>query len=120
MPYPAYTTTPARRHTATIVSGASLSDSVAIPYTHTLIGIVMPAAWDTAALTFQGSFDGSTFGDLYDDTGTEVTVPTAAGRVVYISDANLRAVIALKLRSGTAGTPVNQTAERLITVLSHP
>jgi hypothetical protein len=53
MPFSAPTLTPGRRHTATIALGASLSDAVAIPLTHTLYGIVMPAAWDTADLTFQ-------------------------------------------------------------------
>lgn len=125
MPYTYPTTAPSRKHTATIASGASLSDAVAIQPTHTLAGILMPAAWDAAGgvptpLTFQGSFDGTNYGDLYDDTGIELTIPAAAGRIIPIADSTLRTMPYLKIRSGTSATPVAQTAERTITLFSHP
>ena len=65
MPYLVTADTPGRIHTATIALSGSLSAAVAIPLTHNLVGLVMPAAWDAADLTFQGSFDGTTYGNLY-------------------------------------------------------
>ena len=120
MPYLVTADTPGRVHTATIALSGSLSGAVAIPYTHTLVGLVMPTAWDTADLTFQGSFDGTTYANLYTDGGTEVNVPAAAGRSIYVNTAELRAYPYLKIRSGTQGTPVAQTAARVITLISHP
>jgi len=120
MPYTYPTTAPSRKHTATIASGASLSDAVAIQPTHTLAGILMPAAWDAADLTFQGSFDGTNYGDLYSDDGSEVTIPAAAGRIIPVGSSDLRAMPYLKVRSGTSTTPVAQTAQRVITLVSHP
>lgn len=120
MPYTYPATAPSRKHTATIASGASLSNSIGIQPTYTLAGIQMPAAWDAASLTFQGSFDGTTYGDLYDNAGIEITIPAAAGRIIPIADSTLRTMPYLKIRSGASATPVAQTAERTITLFSHP
>lgn len=101
----------------TIANGAALSSSI------TMIGLVLavlklPAAWTAAALTFQASFDGgTTWNDVYDDAGTEVTIASAA---VVASRAIVNKTILeqlaglpmIRLRSGTAGIPVNQAAER--------
>lgn len=79
-----------------------------------LVGIVMPAAWDTANLTFQASYDGTTYNNVYDSSGNEVTVTAAASRFIQISPAAWSSVAYLKVRSGTSGTPVTQTAARTI------
>jgi hypothetical protein len=106
--------------TATIASGQSLSDALRIALEITLIGLIMPAAWDAADITFQASWDGSTYRDLFTQDGTEVTVTAAAGQTYYINNTSIRAFPYLKLRSGTTALPVNQTAARTITLITSP
>lgn len=101
--------------TATIALNASLSDVVEIGSAK-FLGLVMPAAWDTAGITFQVSYDGTNFQNLYNDSGVEVSVTAAASRNIALD------VVALdlapwqfiKIRSGTAASAVNQTAARTL------
>jgi hypothetical protein len=110
-------TTGIKALSATIANGASLSDAVDL-LKHEVVGLVMPSAWTAASVTFQGSQDGSTYNDLYDSGGTEKSYTVAASRHVLLSaPEDFRGVRYLKVRSGTAGTPVNQGAERIIKVL---
>ncbi len=105
--------------TATIASGASLSDAADLG-TGRLVGLIMPAGWTTASLTFQGSADGSTYFDLYDDA-TERAISSSsvvASRFLAMPVADWLMVRAIKLRSGSAATPVNQSAERAITLVT--
>ena len=115
-------TTTSQNHirTVTIASGASLSDAVKIPLDVDLIGLVMPAAWDTADLTLQGSWDGTTYGNIHTQAGTEVTIVAAAGQAIYLADTDIRAYPYLKFRSGPSATPVNQTAARTLTLITAP
>ena len=57
---------------ATIAASASLSDVVRLPPGHVLVGIVMPATWTAADLTFQFSADNVTYQNAYEDDGTEL------------------------------------------------
>lgn len=107
---------------ATINSGQSLSSPVEVrPQGRsgfcTATVLVMPSAWTTADLTFQASIDGQTFGDLYDDTGVEVVVKAAAGRVIVLPAAYFWGLRWLRVRSGTAVSPVAQAASRQLTIL---
>ena len=101
--------------TAVIASGQSLSGSVALG-NGGLLAIAMPAAWSAAGLTFQVSMDGSTWADLYDDGGNEVTATVAASRAVAMGAAPFAGVPYVRIRSGTSGSPVNQAAERTLAV----
>jgi len=99
---------------ATIAASESLSDSVDLG-SGTVFGIIIPASWTTADLTFQGSVDGTNFYNLFTDDGTEYTVVAAASRFIASINYPLYYNLAfLKVRSGTAGSPVNQAAERQI------
>jgi hypothetical protein len=75
----------------------------------------MPAAWDTAGITVLG---GNTYGSLanvYDQYGNELTLTVAASRSISLD--GLESLLPwryLRLRSGTSGTPVNQTAARTV------
>lgn len=104
--------------TVTIATGASLSDAVNIENA-TMIGIIMPAAWTAANLTFQAAArETDTFANVYDDAGTEVSVTADASRAIPIGT-DLKALGSfryLKIRSGTAAVPVNQAAARVITL----
>lgn len=102
---------------ATIASGQSLSGAVNLAGCR-LVGLVMPAAWTAASLTFQVSHDGTTYNDLYDDAGNEYTVVAAASRYIGLVGMDWEAVRFLKVRSGTAATPVNQAAQRVIVLVA--
>lgn len=110
--------------TATILAGATgLSDVVDLGG-YRLVGIEMPAAWTAANLTFQAlSSQFNTYQNLYDDGGTEVTVTAAASRNIgFRSDLTLLLMSYrfIKLRSGTTGSPVDQTATRLLGLVLIP
>lgn len=105
--------------TATIASGASLSNAVDLG-TGRLVGLIMPAAWTTASISFQGSADGSSYFDLYDDA-TERAIASsslAPSRFIALPIADWLMLRALKIRSGSAATPVSQSADRAITLVT--
>lgn len=85
-----------------------------------LVAISMPADWSAADLTFQGSADGTTYWNLYESDDAEVTVQAAEDRFIAFSGAEkdfLTACPYLKIRSGTSGTPVDQNAARVLTLV---
>lgn len=101
---------------ATIGSGQSLSGLVDLQDSRAT-GIILPAAWTAASVTFQVSADNVTYQNLYDSSGTEVAVPVAASRAVNLDPAAFLGWRYLKLRSGTSGVAVNQAASRDIWVV---
>ncbi|CAB4166176.1 hypothetical protein UFOVP843_14 [uncultured Caudovirales phage] len=98
----------------TIAASASLGSGVNINGLD-VTGILMPSGWDTAAITLQYSPDGTTWSNVYDQFGTEVTIQAAASRYIALPPSLLAGVGWLKLRSGTSGSAVNQTAARTVT-----
>ena len=108
------------QETVTILSGASLSNALNLD-SRNMFGILMPTGWDAAAITFRGSYDGTNFYDLYDDTGTEINFVVAASRYVLVSfPAKFFGLKKLIVRSGTTGAAVNQTANRAIGLILIP
>ena len=106
--------------TVTILSGATgLSDIIDLEG-YQLFGIQMPATWVTANITFQTSFDGTTFQDAYDDSGLEITLQALQGKniSVDINALKLAPWKYVKFRSGTSGTPVDQTATRILKIVA--
>lgn len=108
---------------ATIASGASLSGAIDLGTTQAanrIVGIFMPGAWTAAAMTFQASnaFDG-TFQDVYDDGGTELSLTVAASRSIGLRN-DQSSILGrwrfIRVRSGTAASPVNQGAARVIEI----
>jgi len=104
-----------------IASGSSLSGEVlldnSVPRGKRLFAIVMPSSWTAANLTFQASIDGTTYNNLYDYNGSEVTVTAAASRYIVLDPLTFAGVAGVKIRSGTSGTPVNQGADRTLTLV---
>ncbi len=102
-----------------IVTGTSLSGEVNVG-DKAIVGIQMPAGWDAAGITFQAltrqtaaNPPVSTFGLVQDAGGTEIAITTpAADEYVAISPLLLVGLGRIKVRSGTAGAAVNQTATR--------
>lgn len=105
---------------ATIASGGSQSGEITVNDGR-VTGIQMPADWDAANLTALGSnAEGGTFYPIYDSDGNELTISAADDRYLSLSAAEqelLSAPKVIKLRSGTAGAPVNQTADRALSVI---
>lgn len=104
--------------TPKIANGASESGAIQLDF-ETPLTIFMPAGWDTAALTFLASFDGVTYGPLKYE-GTEVSITVAAGDAITLDPFKFTRLPFIKLRSGTAATPVNQTADRVFTFMAAP
>ena len=102
--------------TVEIANGQSLSGAVNLSG-FTLIGIDMPASWTAANLTLQASVDNSTWDNVFDSLGTEVTITAAASRFILLNPADFVSVRYLRVRSGTSGTPVNQGGARNITLI---
>ena len=104
--------------TVVIENGASLSGAVDLGG-RKLVGIIMPDAWTAASLTFQGSVDGTNFFNVYDGT-TERALVVAANYYSALAIGDWVGFRWVKLRSGTAGTPVNQAGARTITLVVQP
>lgn len=103
---------------ATIAAAASLSDAVDLD-NNTAHALVIGSAWVAAAITFQVSLDGTTYHDLYDGSG-EVTVASAsvgANRAIALDPNTFLGFRYLKVRSGSAATPVAQTGGATVTVV---
>ena len=109
----------ARLQPVTIAASASVSGSTDIADYH-VVGIFMPAAWTSAAITVQVSQDASTWNDVYDRFGTEYSVTTAASRYIALSPTDIGPARYIRLRSGTASAAVSQAAARDITLALKP
>lgn len=103
--------------TVQIASGTALSPAVKIGV-KVMVGISFPPNWTnpTGGVSFQVSLDGgTTFQELFDGaTGNAVNIPATGvptgGSFVALSNIDQWAAVnVLKVRSGTSGSPVNQT-----------
>jgi hypothetical protein len=86
-----------------------------------LAGVIMPAAWTTASITFLVSLDGVTFQPLYyaGALHTIVAAGGAAASLTFALDPNVFAAWPyVRIRSGTAASPVNQVAARTLTLIT--
>jgi hypothetical protein len=86
-----------------------------------LTGVIMPAAWTTASVTFAVSADGVTYHQLYYGAGV-YTINAAAGAAAALAfSVDPNAFIGwpfVKIQSGTVASAVNQAAARTFTVLT--
>lgn len=97
---------------ATIASGTSLSSAIDLGGLR-VFSIAMPSAWTAASLSFQCSVDGGTsWFNLYDQSGTEVTAAAAASTCITLTPSQFAPIQYLRIRSGTAAAPVAQAADR--------
>ena len=94
---------------ATIPNGAAVSAAVNLRG-EVLVGIRMSDVWDAANLTFQVSMDDVTYLDSYSAAGAEhVVTVTGVDTHIWVDPSNFAGYRWLIVRSGTTGTPVNQT-----------
>jgi hypothetical protein len=87
------------------------------------VGLVLPAAWVAAAggISLQASVDGGlTWNEVTTVAGAPYAIAFTAAGAAYIAidPTSLRGISALKIRSGTAAAPVNQTAAVSLTLVT--
>lgn len=104
----------------TEAAGSSLSGAVSLSELE-IVGVLFPATWVDADLSFQVSGDGgATFKNLFNgDTELVLAGAVNADRWCGLTDAQaatLRGWDQIKVRSGTAGAHVDQTANRTIQI----
>lgn len=100
-------------YAAVIANNASLSDGIDLKG-YTLCGVEMPADWTDANLTFQGRTKGGIWSNVYDRYGNELVVVADDDRYIPIDPLDFLGVEEIKVRSGTSGSAVNQSAARTI------
>lgn len=104
--------------TVSIGAGESLSASLDLQ-DRNLCGLVIPAGWDAAAITFKGSIDNANFYDIYDEYGVEVEAAVTAGKICSFKDylPFFLGINYVKFRSGTSASAVNQEDAVTLTAL---
>ena len=92
---------------ALIYISADASNSVAVQ-THgrLLSGIVFPAAMTGSTVTFDFSFDGTTFFDVVETDGTEVTYTVSAGNITRVDPSGWAFATPGYLRVTSDGTEI--------------
>jgi hypothetical protein len=101
----------------TVADSASLSGAIDIG-TYVVCGFIPDSGWNTAALTFQASFDGTTYYNLFNGASELAYAAIAASSWVAVDPAVFMGVRFLKVRSGTSGSAVNQTGASVVTVVT--
>lgn len=106
--------------TVVIANGQSLSGASASLSGRQLVGVITDAEWDTNAMTYQASVDGVNYFNLfyeaseYSQTGVTASTYRALNPNVFYG------VRYIKVRSGTAGSPVSQSGATTITLVLRP
>jgi hypothetical protein len=78
-----------------------------------LVGIVTPAALTSTSMTFKFSHDsGTTFTDLYDSSGNQVSITVAASRFIGLLAEDFVGATHIKLATGSG-----EAADRTITAV---
>lgn len=105
--------------TVIIPSGGSLSPGIDVSG-YSKFSILTPSEWTAADLTFLSSstLDG-TYQSLYDDALIEISAKVSGGVNTSLNVVSLKISPNnyIKIRSGTTATPVNQEAERTLTLI---
>lgn len=100
-----------------IANGASLSSGIDLGV-YRLVGITLPAVFEPTLLSFQSSYDGATWSNVYGSDGIEKTAVCAAGRRVIVSPADFYGVRWLRVRGGTAAAAQVVGADRTIKLIA--
>jgi hypothetical protein len=107
--------------TAAIAAGATGLSAAIDTNASRLAAIYIPAGWVAADITVLASIDGTTYTNVYDSAGDEYTITvTGASTVVLVPLVDFLGLRFIKLRSGTASVPVNQTGAPTLTLALVP
>lgn len=107
-----------RYTTVTIANNASLSDAADLTGVGKVCAIITDAAWDTQAVTFQVSIDGTTYFNLsqFQTIAEYALAAVTASAYVPVDMALFYGARKVKVRSGTAGAAANQTSATVVTL----
>lgn len=108
--------------TATILSGQSLSDAIEL-HGNTVTAIQWPATWtsDPPTVTCQASLDGGvSYAEVADDKGGILLLIANQGTITSVNPYLFIGFTHLKFRSGQAGDPSVQGADRTIKIQTEP
>lgn len=101
----------------TISSGSSLTSTINLAGLR-LFSIVMPSSWTAANLTFQMSPDGgTTWVNMRDQNGNEIVAVADVSYGIILNPTQFSSVQYLRIRSGTAASPVAQSADRSLQLI---
>jgi hypothetical protein len=108
--------------TCTILAGNSLSGPVDCSSIGAINFLGMPSDWNGGQVTFQYSPDGgTTFFDLYDFSGREISLDMHLGSMVPPPGGlTIIGSTFLKFRSGHREWPIVQNADRIFTIVGPP
>jgi len=67
-----------------------------------LTAIQMPSAFTGTSITFQGSFDGATYQDIYNTANTQYSITVAASRTYAINPSDFAGFRYIKIVSGSS------------------
>jgi len=105
--------------TVTIANAESVSGAANLEG-RGVVRLDMPAAWTEAVITVQLSNDGTTWRNAYTQFGTEYTITAAADQSILLDPSDLASATHIRLRSGTADTPVAQGGARDLILVTRP
>ena len=92
--------------TATIANAGTVSSAIDVGGVSEdgcgIVAIYLPASFEGTALTFQGSYNGSTFKEVITTAGTALTYTVAADKWLTLPVADLAGFHQVKIVSGTA------------------
>ncbi len=115
--------TPSRESiVVTIPSGASVSNVINLTGT-AILGFFSPTSWTTAQLNLEVSQDNISWAAIvYDSSNTQTgSWPSILVNGAYAVDTiSMLPWKYIRFRSGTFSIPVNQTANRVFTVIARP
>ena len=103
-----------------ILSGQSISTSVGVSGPNNqIVGLILPAAWDPAPITFQWSIDNGFWYDIFDRTGHEQNFTFTPNAFIPIqSQYGFYPFPYLQIRSGSRAQPIKQSATRQFLIIS--
>jgi hypothetical protein len=107
---------PLRCPIITIPAGATGLSGVVYIGPAEIIGYQIGPDWATADISLQASADGVTFAEVFDSAGTVYSTKAVASQYMHFATP-LKIGPYIKIRSGTSGSPVNQTTPATITLV---
>jgi hypothetical protein len=105
---------------ALIAAGEHESEPVSLGPAERLHRIDMPAGWDAAPITLQAQSAEGVWRPIYTDAAEYVVSTAAPGRSIVLDQAVTFGISAVKVISGPSGAPVNQSADRLLKLVTAP
>lgn len=102
---------------ATIPAGEALSQQVDLGEER-LHRIDLPAGWDAASITLRAAYSDGPLRSVFLETAEFEITTAAPNRSIVISPAVAFGIRYVQIRSGTEALPVNQSAERLLKLVT--